>query len=204
MAAQGDELVQRAVKNKIAYLTDSITESFVRQSANLGSCGGRLKDWDQDYYFDPDSKKAEILKQMADDLKVAGMEKPDGNLFEKTDQALAKLKGELLEAVKGWKCEPDGDLKADAFITKAYGQAYKGSKVVKNYRKSTAWEVTVNHLGVPQYRAMRGMVVFKVDGETWCRSQEYSYFQNYEGRAYGKDYFENPPESGWTTFCSCP
>ncbi len=204
MAAQGDELVKRAVTNKVAYLVSSITESYEKQSKNLAASNGRLKDWDQNYYVDPEGTKAGIVKQMSADLKVAGLEKPPDEAFAKTDQALAKLLGEIKEEVKNWKCEPDGTPASDSFVSQQYTAAFKGAKVIRNYKKYRDWKVTLNYRGVPTHRAMKGMIVFKLPNETWCRSQEYDIIQDYQGRGYGKNYFEHSPRDGWTTMCTCP
>ena len=62
----------------------------------------------------------------------------------------------------------------------------------------------MNSLGVPQFRRIRGMAVFKLPNESWCRGQYYAYFQDYEGRKFGKTCSRNGPEDGTTTICSCP
>ena len=203
MAAEGDEWIKRAVTNKAAFYVNQLTESFEKQSKTLAESKGSLGTWDQKYYLDPVERKAEFFKFMEKDLKFVGMERPPDEVFAKADAALAKLLGEIKEQVKNWPCYPDGTPMADAFVQKSFLTGIKGSKFLKNYRQSVDWEVTVNALGVPQYRKIGGKAIFKLPNETWCRSQYYTYFQDYQGKGYGQSYFKHGPSTGLSSVCDC-
>jgi hypothetical protein len=203
MAAEGDEWIKRAVTMKAAFYVNQLTQSFEKQSKTLADSKGSLGTWDQKYYLDPVERKAEFFKFMEKDFKFVGMERPPDEVFAKADTALAKLLGEIKEQVKNWPCYPDGTPMADAFVQKSFLTGIKGSKFLKNYRQSVGWEVTVNALGVPQYRKIGGKAIFKLPNETWCRSQYYTYFQDYQGKGYGQSYFKHGPSTGLSSVCDC-
>ncbi|PKN33869.1 MAG: hypothetical protein CVU61_11265 [Deltaproteobacteria bacterium HGW-Deltaproteobacteria-19] len=204
MAIEGDAWLKRAVTNKATFYINQVGESFVNQSKLLAESKGSLGTWDLQYYLNPEARKAEILKFMEKDLKFVGIEKPPDEAFAKADAALAKLIGEIREQVKNWPCYPDGTPMSDAFVQKAVLNDHKGSKFIKNYRQSVGWEVRLNALGVPTHRRMGGKAIFKLPNETWCRAWYYTYLQDYQGRGYGKSYFNYGPQIGQTSICDCP
>ncbi|GEM_PF-4381899 len=204
MAAQGDELLKRAVTNKATFYINQVAESFENQSKKLAESKGELGTWDLQYYLNPEARKAEILKMVEKDLQFVGLEKPPKEVFAKADAALAKLVGEIREQVKNWPCYPDGTPMNDAFVQQTVLRDHKGVKFLKNYRQSVGWEVRVNSLGVPIHRRMGGKAIFKLPNETWCRAWYYTYFQDYQGRGYGKSYFNQGPKVGLTSICNCP
>jgi len=202
MAAEGDEWIKRAVTMKAAFYVNQLTESFEKTSKTLAESKGSLG-WDQKYYLEPVERKLEFFKFMEKDFKFVGMERPPDEVFAKADAALAKLLAEIKEQVKNWPCEPDGTPMADPFVQKSFTTGIKGLKFLKNYRRSVGWEVTINAFGVPQYRKIGGKAIFKLPKETWCRSQYYTYFQDYQGKGYGQSYFKHGPNTGLSSVCDC-
>lgn len=205
MAAQGDQLVKKAVRNHVAYLVDEIGNSYQKQAETLVAAAGALRDWNEKYYQDPDKVKAEIATQVKDELAMVGWDKPPAEAFGKVDKALAELLKKIDENLPSWKCEPDGTPKPDAFVKKQYTDFYKGAKVIKMYQKTKPWQVRLDHRGVPTHRAYKGMIVFKLPKEKWCRTQEWDVIQDFQGgKKFGPSYFEHSVGDGVTRICTCP
>ncbi len=183
---------QRAVTNKATFYINQVGESFVNQSKLLAESKAASAPGPS-YYLNP--KRGRRDPQVhGKDLKFVGIEKPPDEAFAKADAALAKLIGEIREQVKNWPCYPDGTPMSDAFVQKAVLNDHKGSKFIKNYRQSVGWEVRLNALGVPTHRRMGGKAIFKLPNENLVPRLDYTYLQDYQGRGYGKSYFNYGPQ----------
>lgn len=204
LAAKGDEIVNLAVKNMLAGMAQEVEKSFIKQAKNLDSSKGHLRDWNEQYYFNPDKVKTEISAKRMADMKFVGWSKPPADAFSRVDKALADLLQKIEAKMPDWQCEPDGTPKADGFVVKEYKKAFPGVKIVKNYSKSKTWKVTKNHRGVLLHRSKQGMIVFKLPKEKWCRSHQYVYIQDRNGNRWAKTRFEHARTDTISKLCSCP
>ena len=201
ISAVGDEVLQRMVRNWTKRFAAVIAASFREQAKNLASCEGRLKDWNVEYYANPEAVKKEILTRFTPDAEAVGITLSE-ELFNDADEALAELLPQIAEASKAWKFSRKAKPARDAFVKAGYEKAW-GAKVLKMWYNDDGWRVYVNEHDVPQYRTRRFTVLFQVKGESWCHADDHYYVQDAKGRGFGKSYFEQAPTAGTSTFVSC-
>jgi len=207
-AALGEELGRRVVVSVVKQHLQTIVKKYRDQIAALPACDGYLKIVDKDYFYEPDRLKKFIATEHTAGLKSVGVELAFplfDSLFAEVEKARAELVAELPKHVANWKGGQHGTKTKDSFVEKAYKNANKNVKLLLLELRDKSWVVELNDRGKPKFRKKRGGVVFQLPGEAWCHDEEFAYFQDYEGKGYGKSYFEFPPDKlQHARIVSCP
>lgn len=172
--AQSDEYTVRTIKTPQQLQT---SEGYFSDDL--------LKDWDQLLTM-TDEKKDEILalyKPLYDEL---GVDMPPADqLFAGRLAALKTLRDAVTDLAPTLKAPPAGKSHYGASLAKKRMQKrFRGAKIHAVYDTSADWKVTVNALGVPQYRDRGGWILLKVPGEPFCQLRTWGISEDWTGSSY--------------------
>ncbi|MBP7865887.1 MAG: hypothetical protein KA419_08035 [Acidobacteria bacterium] len=204
-ASMRQELARRAVRN-LALSTFGIIERVIESNRKeLGMHEGYLHIDElpvRQALFNREAFLADLATRFAEHFKLVGITDP-AELLAPLDKIIVGLNQEIDRLAPRWKfVAPAHDAAIEALARKQVKAEYPKAALRAVGLDDTSWTIVKNRKGLPLERVRHGKVLYKVDGEKWCRQQSFTYTETYAG---GGSYTKaSGVRLDYLRFLSCP
>lgn len=204
-ASMRHELARRAVRN-LALSTFGIVERVIeRNRTELEKQEGYLHIDElpvRQALFNREAFLADLAKRFAEHFRLVGITDP-AELLAPLDKNIAGLNQEIDRLAPRWKfATPAHDAAIEALARRQVKSEYPKATVRAAGLDDASWTIVKNRKGLPLERVRHGKVLYRVEGEKWCRQQSFTCTEAYAGG--GRYEKAGGVRLDYLRFLSCP
>lgn len=203
--AQTAHPARRAVRN-LALSTFGIVERVLeRNRTELEKQEGYLHIDElpvRQALFNREAFLADLAKRIAEHFRLVGITDP-AELLAPLDKNIAGLNQEIDRLAPRWTfAAPAHDAAIEALARRQVKSEYPKATLRAAGLDDANWTIVKNRKGLPLERVCHGKVLYRVEGEKWCRQQSFTCTEAYAGG--GRYEKAGGVRLDYLRFLSCP